>query len=298
MRDNRILIAVCLGIVGSMIWGAHSSVSVSGLRAGFDSFDIAAARVLGAALGIIPILLARGISVVPTIQQIIWLTLGAGVPFGLLNVAGLQFAPISHTGAISLGCVPLITAFIANRFFGDRISLSHFIALGILLAALVVIWSAHPFEWIHLLGDLCFFGSACLWASYGLNLRRWNLKSMQGVIAITLGSLPYLIWYFLAREQTFLSDLDQGMLQVMYQGFIVGVLAVLIYGKVLEFIGPMMGTMFLAFSPFLIPFMAFLILGDPIDLGDVAGLALVVVSMIIAFWKPFDQRKGVVDGGL
>ncbi|MEL0224132.1 MAG: DMT family transporter [Gammaproteobacteria bacterium] len=298
MRDNRILIAVCLGIVGSMIWGAHSSVSVSGLRAGFDSFDIAAARVLGAALGIIPILLARGISVVPTIQQIIWLTLGAGVPFGLLNVAGLQFAPISHTGAISLGCVPLITAFIANRFFGDRISLSHFIALGILLAALVVIWSAHPFEWIHLLGDLCFFGSACLWASYGLNLRRWNLKSMQGVIAITLGSLPYLIWYFLAREQTFLSDLDQGMLQVMYQGFIVGVLAVLIYGKVLEFIGPMMGTMFLAFSPFLIPFMAFLILGDPIDLGDVAGLALVVVSMIIAFWRPFDQRKGVVDGGL
>ena len=298
MRDNRILIAVCLGLVGSMIWGAHSSVSVSGLRAGFDSFDIAAARVLGAALGIIPILLARGISVVPTIQQIIWLTLGAGVPFGLLNVAGLQFAPISHTGAISLGCVPLITAFIANRFFGDRISLSHFIALGILLAALVVIWSAHPFEWIHLLGDLCFFGSACLWASYGLNLRRWNLKSMQGVIAITLGSLPYLIWYFLAREQTFLSDLDQGMLQVMYQGFIVGVLAVLIYGKVLEFIGPMMGTMFLAFSPFLIPFMAFLILGDPIDLGDVAGLALVVVSMIIAFWRPFDQRKGVVDGRL
>jgi drug/metabolite transporter (DMT)-like permease len=298
LRDNRILIAVCLGIVGSMIWGAHSSVSVSGLRAGFDSFDIAAARVLGAALGIIPILLARGISVVPTIQQIIWLTLGAGVPFGLLNVAGLQFAPISHTGAISLGCVPLITAFIANRFFGDRISLSHFIALGILLAALVVIWSAHPFEWIHLLGDLCFFGSACLWASYGLNLRRWNLKSMQGVIAITLGSLPYLIWYFLAREQTFLSDLDQGMLQVMYQGFIVGVLAVLIYGKVLEFIGPMMGTMFLAFSPFLIPFMAFLILGDPIDLGDVAGLALVVVSMIIAFCRPFDQRKGMVDGGL
>ena len=281
-----------------MIWGAHSSVSVSGLRAGFDSFDIAAARVLGAALGIIPIVLARGSSVIPTIPQIIWLTLGAGVPFGLLNVAGLQFAPISHTGAISLGCVPLITAFIANRFFGDRISLSHFIALGILIAALVLIWSAHPFEWIHLLGDLCFFGSACLWASYGLNLRRWNLKSMQGVIAITLGSLPYLIWYFLAREQTFLSDLDQGMLQVMYQGFIVGVLAVLIYGKVLEFIGPMMGTMFLAFSPFLIPFMAFLILGDPIDLGDVAGLALVVVSMIIAFWRPFDQRKGVVDGGL
>ena len=298
MRDNRVLIAVCLGIIGSMIWGAHSSVSVSGLRAGFDSFDIAAARVLGAALGIIPILVVRGTSVLPTIPQIIWLTLGAGVPFGLLNVAGLQFAPISHTGAISLGCVPLITAFIANRFFRDRISLSHVIALGILLAALVVIWSAHPFEWIHLLGDLCFFGSACLWASYGLNLRRWNLKSMQGVIAITLGSLPYLVWYFLAREQTFLSDLGQGMLQVMYQGFIVGVLAVLIYGKVLEFIGPMMGTMFLAFSPFLIPFMAFLILGDPIDIGDVTGLALVVVSMIIAFWKPFDQRKGVVDGGL
>ena len=292
------MVAIALGMLGSMIWGAHSSVSVSGLRAGFDSFDVAAARVLGAALGVVPILLLRGMAMLPTIPQIIWLTLGAGVPFGLLNVAGLQFAPISHAGAISLGCVPLITAVIANRYFGDRISLSHLIALGILLLALAVIWSAHPFQRMHLLGDLCFLGSACLWASYGLNLRRWKLKSIQGVVAITLGSLPYLIWYFMTRDRTLLSDLDQGMLQVMYQGFVVGVLAVLIYGKVLELIGPMMGTMFLAISPFLIPFMAFLILGDQIDLGDVTGLALVAVSMIIAFWKPFDQRKEVLDGGV
>ena len=89
----------------------------------------------------------------------------------------------------------------------------------------------------------------------------------------------------MTRERTLLSDLDQGMLQVMYQGFVVGVLAVLIYGKVLELIGPMMGTMFLAISPFLIPFMAFLILDDQIDLGDVTGLALVAVSMIISFWN-------------
>jgi drug/metabolite transporter (DMT)-like permease len=73
---------------------------------------------------------------------------------------------------------------------------------------------------------------------------------------------------------------------------------VLIYGKVLEMIGPMMGTMFLAVSPFLIPFMALLILGQPIDTGDVTGLFLVVISMMIAFWKPFDRRKEVVDGNV
>lgn len=78
----------------------------------------------------------------------------------------------------------------------------------------------------------------------------------------------------------------------------IGVLAVLIYGKVLEMIGPMMGTMFLAVSPFLIPFMALLILGQPIDTGDVTGLFLVVISMMIAFWKPFDRRKEVVDGNV
>jgi drug/metabolite transporter (DMT)-like permease len=79
---------------------------------------------------------------------------------------------------------------------------------------------------------------------------------------------------------------------------VIGLLAVLIYGKVLEMIGPMMGTMFLAVSPFLIPFMALLILGQPIDTGDVTGLFLVVISMMIAFWKPFDRRKEVVDGNV
>jgi drug/metabolite transporter (DMT)-like permease len=63
-------------------------------------------------------------------------------------------------------------------------------------------------------------------------------------------------------------------------------------------IGPMMGTMFLAVSPFLIPFMAFLILGNPIDTGDVTGLFLVAISMMIAFWKPFDRRKEVIDGNV
>jgi drug/metabolite transporter (DMT)-like permease len=290
------MVAMFLGVVGSLVWGAHSSVSLSGLRTGLDSFDIAAARVIGAALVVIPILMYRGMSMLPSTRQVIWLTLGAGVPFGLLNVAGLQFAPISHTGAISLGCVPLVTAFAGNRFFGDKISVSHLIALFILLLALAVIWSAHPFEWIHLLGDLCFFVSACLWASYGLNLRRWKLTSLQGVVAITLGSMPYLLWYFTVREQTFVSQLNQGILQMFYQGVVIGVIAVLLYGKVLELIGPMMGTMFLAISPFLIPFMAFFILGDAIDLGDVAGLFLVVVSMAIAFSKPFDRRGEVIDG--
>jgi len=41
-----------------------------------------------------------------------------------------------------------------------------------------------------------------------------------------------------------------------------------------------------------------LILGQPIDSGDVTGLFLVVISMMIAFWKPFDRRKEVVDGNV
>ena len=170
------MIAVTLGVLGSLMWGAHSSVSVFGLRTGLDSFDIAAARVVGAAFAVIPFLLVRGLSILPPVKQTLWLTLGAGVPFGLLNVAGLQFAPISHTGAISLGCVPLVTAFAANRLFGDRVSVSHLVALSILVLSLTVIWSTRPFEWIHVVGDVCFFGSACLWASYGLNLRRWQLS--------------------------------------------------------------------------------------------------------------------------
>ena len=90
------MIAVTLGVLGSLMWGAHSSVSVFGLRTGLDSFDIAAARVVGAAFAVIPFLLVRGLSILPPVKQTLWLTLGAGVPFGLLNVVGLQFSPHVH----------------------------------------------------------------------------------------------------------------------------------------------------------------------------------------------------------
>ena len=114
-------------------------------RAGFDSFDIAAAEYLAHRLGLFQSYCSEDDDATHHSANHLANT-WRGSPFGLLNVAGLQFAPISHAGAISLGCVPLITAVIANRYFGDRISLSHLIALGILLLALAVIWSAHPFQ--------------------------------------------------------------------------------------------------------------------------------------------------------
>lgn len=47
---------------------------------------------------------------------------GGGLPFGLLGMAGAQFAPVAHMGALLPGSMPLFVALLAAIVLGERVS--------------------------------------------------------------------------------------------------------------------------------------------------------------------------------
>ncbi|MGB1257934.1 MAG: EamA family transporter, partial [Thiolinea sp.] len=144
------LLAIFLGLCSALIWGAHSSVSMLGINAGWTSFDLNATRVAGGLLVSLPWLLWRLLKQhkIPWLR-LLGLTCFAGVPFSLINIAGLQFAPITHGAAISLGMAPVLAGLFSKPILGQAISRDHWLALLLIMLGIAVIWLCTSLSWSY-----------------------------------------------------------------------------------------------------------------------------------------------------
>lgn len=257
-----------------------------GINQGWTSFDLNAARVAGGLLVSLPWLLWRLLKQhkIPWLR-LLGLTCFAGVPFSLINIAGLQFAPITHGAAISLGMAPVLTGLFSKPILGQAISRDHWLALLLIMLGIAVIWVGTSLSWSYAFGDLCFLIGAALWALYAIYLRHWKIKPLEGAMYTSLGSVPYLLWYIWGRDMP-AAALDMVTLQLLYQGMIVGILAVFFYGVTVSILGPQLGTLFSALPPVLVPVVGDVLLGYQSDLYEYLGILLVIGGMLLAFLRP------------
>ena len=287
----QIFLAVMSGLLSVLIWGAHGSLSVLAIRESWTSLDLTAVRFIGTLLIAVPWLiwtLREGRTV--RWLHMLAITAFAGAPFTLINIAGLQFAPVTHGAAISLGLVPVLIGLLSRPLLGQAVEADHWIALSCILAAVGIIWSDDGFALIYLLGDLCFFIGALLWALYAIAIRRWQVPPAEAVFYASLGSSPYLVWYFLARDLPAGSP-DMLALQLVYQGLMVGLLALFLYGHTVRVLGPQLDTLFTAMVPAGVPVIAGWVIDYQTSTAEYIGLYLVIAGMLIAFYKPLRRHR-------
>lgn len=289
--NNQKIIAVTLGLICAFIWGAHSSVSMLAIQQNWTSIDLTAARIAGGLLIAVPWMLwhyRRG-GVIPW-GKAFALSCFAGVLFSLVNIAGLQFAPVTHAGAISLGMTPVLVGLLSKPLLGTAISRDHWFALLLILIGIGTVWLGTSMTWRYLLGDLCFLAGATLWSLYAIYLKRWNIPAAEAAFYTSLGSAPFLFWYlsFWGMPDTNPSMLS---IQLIYQGLIVGILAIFFYGKTVKVLGPQLGTLFSALPPVVVPVVAALLLDYQPHFYEYVGVLLVVTGMLLAFFKPFQQQR-------
>lgn len=285
MNGER-LFAIALGLISALIWGAHSSVSMLAIREGWTSIDLTATRVAGGLLIALPWFIWYSLNGgrLPWLR-VIALSCFAGVLFSLINIAGLQFAPVTHAGAISLGMAPVLVALLSKPLLGTDVARRHWLALSIIIFGIGTIWVGTSLSWTYLLGDLCFLTGASLWALYAIYLRRWQISPLQAAFYTSIGSSPFLIWYLVmwTPPDTQISMMG---LQLLFQGVVVGLLAIFLYGKTVSILGPQLGSLFSALPPVVVPVVAAVILDYQPDIYEYLGVVLVVIGMLVAFINP------------
>jgi drug/metabolite transporter (DMT)-like permease len=281
------------GIAAASIWAGWSAVTRLAVTTSLDAWDIAALRFGVAGLLLAPIVLRRGLAG----DRLGWPGLGAivtglGAPYVLVAAAGLRFAPASDQGALNPGCMPLFVALIAATAIGERLARTRKLGLALILAGgLVIGW--HGWTPSRGFGDALFLCASFLTACFTLVMSRAKLDPLHATSLVATGSLVIYLPVYLALFGTRLARLSLADLaiQAIFQGVLVTIISIVLYGRAVAILGASRGAAFGALVPASSALFAIPLLGEWPSQSDWLGIGLISAGVYLASGGPLPSGK-------
>lgn len=279
--------AYAAGFCAAVIWGAWPIVSKVGIRASLSPFDVAALRFSTAGILLAPALIRCGLGRLPW-HIVALLAGGAGVPYVLLMVTGLMFAPANHAGIIGPGCTMLVTAIGGALLVQEEVSRRRKAAIVIVVFGLSLMLiapeSSQSHEW---LGDLLFVAAGSFWGLFAIIARARKLTPLHAASIVAVVSMAIYLPPYLALRgfAIFSANLGEVILQVIFQGILSAIIALMFYTFAVARLGVIRAGMFPSLAPALAMVFAWFVLGETPNVQVVAGVAVVSAGMAIALTR-------------
>lgn len=294
MTSRAQWLGILCGLLTALIWGVQSVVSRHAMLIDLTPADVTILRFVSAAAVLLPWAL-RHMRPFP-VGSLGWprawvMALLIGPLYSLILVAGASFAPALHSSIISPGLIPVFTALLIFLVTGERAGRMRLAGLGIIVLGIgifsrdaLAMAPSRPDAWI---GDLLFVLIAFLWAIFGLLARRWNVSSLEVTAASCILSVPLLVIVALALPIHMARvPFVELLLQALYQGVLVGVVALYLYARTVEMLGAARATLFLPLVPIATATASALLLAEVPSPTEIVGMAIVVGGMLVAFRSP------------
>lgn len=283
---SHLAIGLLAALAAALIGSGWQIVSRHGVTTSLGPVELAMLRYGVPALVLMPLWCRRGgLPSGVSVGRLALLVLGGGLPFGLVVLAGAQWAPAAHMGIFMAGCMPLFVSVGSRLVCGER--LGGVRALGLLLMALGVaalglsVWRGGLGAWR---GDLLFVLAAVLWAAYTLAFRDCGLSAWQGAALVNLGSavllLPVLLVWGAPRLLS--APWADVALQALGQGVVAGLLGLVAYTVAIARLGADRAALSAALVPVFTALGAAGLLGEAPEPGAWVALALVVPGVVLA----------------
>ncbi|HSV55457.1 MAG TPA: DMT family transporter [Burkholderiaceae bacterium] len=285
MHQNLVL-GVVAGLMAALIGAGWQLASRHGVSTTLGPLELAVLRYAVPALVLLPLLrqtglLPRGL---PRLQLML-LVLGGGLPFGLVVLAGAQWAPAAHIGVFMAGSVPLFTALGAWLLDREQVMGQRLLGLALVVAGMAV-FSAGEFAGLASTwrGDLLFFLAAMLWALYTLMFRKSGLTPWQGAAVVNAWSclllLPVLIYFGAPRLWS--APWGDVAFQALGQGIVAGLLGLVTYMAAIARLGAARASLSAALVPLLTVSGAAWVLHEPLSGAALVAAALVMAGVALA----------------
>jgi len=290
LLDGRALTATELAYAARSTPQTRLAVTTS-----LDASDIAALRFGVAGLLLSPVLLQRGLAR----DRLGWLGLagiiaGLGAPYVLVAAGGLRFAPAYDQGALNPGCMPLFVALIAAIVLGEKPSTARKSGLSLMLTGALIIVGWHPaagsaaWSTSRMFGDALFLFAALLSAYVTVIMRQAKLDPLHAAALVSTGSLVIYLPIYLALYGSRLARMPLAAIavQALFQGVLVTIVSLLLYGRAVAILGASGGAAFGALVPALSAFLAIPVLGEWPNQTDWAGIILISAGVSLASGGP------------
>jgi drug/metabolite transporter (DMT)-like permease len=286
------------GFAAATIWASWSAMTRLAVTTGLDAWDIPALRFGVAGLLLLPVVIRRGLAR----DRLGWLGLGGiiigqGAPYALAAAVGLRFAPAYDQGALNPGCMPLFVALIAATILGEKPSRAQRLGLFLILsgALIIIVWRGSAWSISRSFGDVLFLAAAFLTAGFTVIMRHAKLDPIHAAALVSTGSFViYVPVYFVIQgfrlAEVPLADLT---FQMIFQGIVVSIIALVFYGRAVGILGASGGSAFGALVPALSAVLAIPLLGEWPATSGWIGIGLISAGVYLASGGPlliFKQR--------
>lgn len=290
--DRSRLLGFAMGVAAALIGGGWQVAT----RMATTATHVAPADLVILRYGIPALLLAPilwRMGVVPKSASrggLVLLWLGAGLPFGLLAIAGTRFAPTAHMGVLMAGASPLIAAALSWMIWRERVSGLRAVGLILMTLAVLLLGAKSLLAWSSetLRGDLLFLAAATLWAIYALAFRRLGLTPWQAAALVNgwsaLVVIAWVVMRFLQDSEVGLSALPHSVLvwQAVWQGLLAGVLGLWAYSVAIARLGAAQAAAFGALTPVVSALGGWIWLGDALTAVEVVAVTAAVGGVALA----------------
>jgi drug/metabolite transporter (DMT)-like permease len=284
--NGNLVLGILAALAAALIGSGWQIASRHAVTTSLGPLELAVMRYGVPALVLLPLLLKTGLLPAGLPRgRLAVLVLGGGLPFGLLALAGVQWAPAAHMGVLMAGSVPLFTALGAWRLHGEPIGGPRLAGLLLILAGMAV-FGAGSLDQLALTwrGDLFFVLAALVWALYTLAFRRSGLTPWQGAAVINAWSclllLPVLlVWGVPRLASAPWTDLAW---QALGQGVVAGLLGLVCYMVAIARLGAASASLSGALVPLTTTFGAAWLLGESLGAGTLAASGLVGCGVALA----------------
>ena len=284
------------GFAAVSIWASWSVITRLAVTTSLDAWDIVALRFGVAGLLLSPVLVQRGLA----LDRLGWLGLvviitGTGAPYALVAAVGLRFAPAYDGGALNPGCMPLFVALIAALVLGEQLSTARKLGLSLILAGALIIVGWHAAAWSpsRTFGDALFLFAAFLTACFTVVMRQAELDPLHVAALVSTGSLVIYLPIYLALYGTRLARLPlaESTVQAIFQGVLVTIVSLLLYGRAVAILGASGGAAFGALVPALSALLAIPLLDEWPNKTDWVGIVLISTGVYLTSGGPLPRRN-------
>lgn len=219
-----------------------------------------------------------------------------GLLYAVLAYSGFFYAPALHASVLLPGSLPLWTSLLAMLILKDPISTNRAFGLACIVAGDVLVGGASLLKafdggevWK---GDVLFMSAAMCWGMYSVLVRRQGLNAIHATMAITAFACVTFVpiygvsaWMGWIPSHLATAPLSELWFQAMFQG--VGSVAIsgITFNMMIRHYGPVRSTMITALVPGLSALGALAVLGEPMQLNVLAGLALVTCGILFGVRK-------------
>lgn len=293
---------VAAALAASLLGAGWQRATRHGVTTTLGPLDLAVLRYGIPSLVLLPLWWGLGGALRAAGPRLLALTvLTGGLPFGLLVLAGAQWAPAAHIAVFVSGTIPLFTALVGWLAFRERIDARSAGGFALVLAGIAMLalrgQAAGEGSWR---GDLLFLLAGLAWAVHTQAYRRAGLTPWQGAAVVNGGSafLLLLVLPFAPPLKLWTAPWQDVAFQAAWQGGFAGLLGIVTYLAAVRHLGSARAALSAALVPPLTAVGEVAFLAAPVEPAVMLSAALAALGVLLAggFFTLVGARAGAARG--